>query len=154
IDPNGNIVNAKLYLNDNFIRQEIVAPYDWGHRSDLDPELKNMAPGTYTLKVVVEDNDGETTADEITITVNVVTSTTTLVDTPFIGVRPTVSANSVHIHLPPKLRNKPYYIFNTAGQVIRMIEPKNAIEVLNIGDFPSGIYFVYIDRLSYRFVKL
>jgi len=152
-DGNGEIASVKFYLNDNFIREEKVIPYEWGHRSDLDPELKNMAPGTYTLKVIGEDNDGETDEDEITITVSAVTSTTSL-QNPLISIRPNVAAASVNLHLPPELLNETYKIFDATGRMVKTIQPQQEIEVLKISDLPSGMYFIVLGEVSYRFVRL
>lgn len=57
-DPDGNIDHVKLYMNDTEIRQEVSAPYEWGHRDDLDEQLKNLSVGTYQIKAVATDNRG------------------------------------------------------------------------------------------------
>jgi hypothetical protein len=151
-DVNGEIANVKLYLDDVFIRQEVVAPYDWGHRPDLDPELKNMLPGTYTIRVVAEDNDGETSSAEISITILETTSTTSL-NRPTFSIRPTVSASSVNLHLPPELLNKTYYVFDAMGKLARTDRTQQQIEILSIDDLPRGMYFVVLGGVSHRFVK-
>lgn len=152
-DVNGEIANVKLYLDDVFIRQEVVAPYDWGHRADLDPELKNMAPGIYSLKVVAEDNDGETSTAEISITI-VETTSTALVNRPVFSIRPNVSANRISLYLPPELLNKKYYIFDAMGRMTRTDQARQQIEVLSIDDLPAGMYFIVLGGVSHRFVKL
>ena len=68
-DSDGTIANVKLYLNNQFVRQEGAAPYEWGAATQNDPLLQNMAAGTYTLKVVAEDNLGATAEASVTITV-------------------------------------------------------------------------------------
>jgi len=151
-DPNGEIANVKLYIDDVFIRQEVVAPYDWGHRVDLDPALKNMAPGTYSLKVVAEDNDGETSFDEISITI-INTTSTTFISTPRMSIRPNVAQNRVHLHLPPQLLNKTYYVFDAMGKLYKTRQTQQAVEVLKVDDLPSGMYFIVLNGVSYRFVK-
>jgi len=151
-DPNGEIANVKFYLNDNFIRQENVTPYEWGHLTDMDPELKNMAPGTYTLRVEAEDNDGEITVAEITIIVSPVTSTTDLLRS-LVSIRPTVSASTVTLLLPPQLLNKTYQVFDLNGKKVKTVRPQQEVSVMRIGDLPSGMYFIAIGRVSYRFVR-
>ncbi|GAB1858725.1 hypothetical protein MHTCC0001_35650 [Flavobacteriaceae bacterium MHTCC 0001] len=66
---NGSISNVKLYLNNALVRQENFAPYEWGLSSQNDTALENMAAGTYTLRAVAEDNDGQTAETSIQITV-------------------------------------------------------------------------------------
>ncbi|AXT51699.1 T9SS C-terminal target domain-containing protein [Aquimarina sp. BL5] len=58
IDTDGTISNVKLYLNNELIREEKYAPYEWGHISDRDSQLKNLQEGTYTLKAIATDNEG------------------------------------------------------------------------------------------------
>ena len=57
----------KLYLNGTFVRQENIAPYEWGAG---DVQLTNMAAGSYTLKAVAEDDKGKTSEATIAVTVN------------------------------------------------------------------------------------
>ncbi len=49
-----------LYLNDcsHHIRRESKYPFEW--KSEYDPELRNLAPGTYKLIMVGVDNSGNT----------------------------------------------------------------------------------------------
>jgi len=68
-DIDGTIANVKLYINDQFVRQENVAPYEWGMTNQNDPLLQNLAPGSYTLKALAEDNSGLTSASSLVITV-------------------------------------------------------------------------------------
>ena len=65
----GDISNIKLYLDGAFLRQESKAPYDWNHTSSLDPELKNLPVGRYTLTAVAEDNTGLTTEKNISFSI-------------------------------------------------------------------------------------
>ncbi len=68
-DPDGNIVNVKLYLNNQFIRQENFAPYEWGHLANKDTQLKNLEEGTYTLKAEATDDKGDKTTKTLTFKV-------------------------------------------------------------------------------------
>ena len=65
-DADGSINNVKLYLNNNFIRQENFDPYEWGNN---DNQLKNLKSGSYTLKAVATDNKGKTTTKSISFSV-------------------------------------------------------------------------------------
>lgn len=68
-DNDGNVANVKLYINNDFIRQETHAPYEWGHLEDKDAKLKNLSSGTYKLKAIAEDNKGGKKEKQITITI-------------------------------------------------------------------------------------
>ncbi len=152
-DVNGEIANVKFYLDGNFIREEKVTPYEWGHRADMDLELKDMKAGTYNLQVVAEDDDGQTASDEITITVNAVSSTTSS-NTTQISIRPTVSASTINLHLPSKMLNKSYRIFDVNGKMVKSIKPQQEVQEVRIDDLPPGMYFIAFGRESHRFVRL
>ncbi len=68
-DPDGSIANVKLYINNQFIRQENVAPYEWGHIANKDEQLKNLEDGTYTLKTEATDNKGGKTTKTLSFKV-------------------------------------------------------------------------------------
>src|SRR6185503_19476002 len=68
-DSDGSIAGVKLYVNNQFVRQEGNPPYEWGAATQNDPLLQNFAAGSYTLKAVAEDNLGATKESTITITV-------------------------------------------------------------------------------------
>jgi hypothetical protein len=52
------IANVELYVNDNLIRTESVAPYDWGHNEAFSAELLNFPIGEHVMKAVVTDSAG------------------------------------------------------------------------------------------------
>ncbi|MEW7278312.1 Ig-like domain-containing protein [Aquimarina sp. 2201CG1-2-11] len=70
-DPDGTITNVKLYINNVLVRQENVAPYEWGtaNSGQNDTALLNLAIGTYILKAVATDNDGAKASTSFIITV-------------------------------------------------------------------------------------
>ena len=68
-DSDGSVSNVRLYLNNQFVRQENVAPYLWGDGNKDGNFLKNIKAGTYVLRAVAKDNDGATAEARITITV-------------------------------------------------------------------------------------
>ncbi|WP_016956569.1 BNR-4 repeat-containing protein [Catenovulum agarivorans] len=61
------ITQVELYINDNFIRKEGVAPYEWGHGGRT--ELLGLAKGSHIFKAVTTDSDGR--IGEAIMTVNV-----------------------------------------------------------------------------------
>lgn len=69
-DADGSVSNVKLYINNSLIRQENVAPYEWGHDSSPNPqEVNGRSAGTYTVKAVATDNEGKTAEATFTLTV-------------------------------------------------------------------------------------
>ncbi len=56
----GSIANVQLYLGNTLIRQEYIAPYEWGLSDQNDDLLTNMSAGSYTLKAIATDNTGKT----------------------------------------------------------------------------------------------
>ena len=70
----GSVSNIRLYMNDNFIRQENQPPYEWG--GNRDDALLNIAAGTYELKAIGTTPGGTTTA---TKQITVSTSGSTIV---------------------------------------------------------------------------
>ena len=72
---NSHITNMRLFLNNQFVRQENHAPYEWGLSSQNDAILKNLPEGNHQLKAVVTTSNG--TIIEETIAVSVIGSTPT-----------------------------------------------------------------------------
>jgi len=70
-DPDGTISEVLLYINNTFVRDEGAAPYEWGTANDQfdDPSLLDLAPGTYQLRAVATDNDGNSTSATLSVTV-------------------------------------------------------------------------------------
>ncbi|KAA1242662.1 Ig-like domain-containing protein [Aquimarina sp. RZ0] len=70
IDIDGNIENVKLYIDDNFVRQENFAPYEWGHPTSPNPnELNDLPVGRHVLKAVATDNEEATVETTFILTV-------------------------------------------------------------------------------------
>ncbi|WP_395345504.1 BNR-4 repeat-containing protein [Ningiella sp. W23] len=62
------VVSARLYTNEVFVREVYEAPFTWG----LEPyasELIGLAPGTHDFKVVVTDSNGKTSEATMMTTV-------------------------------------------------------------------------------------
>ncbi|MEM7764767.1 MAG: Ig-like domain-containing protein [Pseudomonadota bacterium] len=72
-DSDGDVANVQLLINGALVRQENVAPYQWGASGNTnDPELRNMAPGTYTLTAIATDDDGAETRTDMVFTVQAI----------------------------------------------------------------------------------
>ena len=65
------VQQVDLFLNDDLVRREGVAPFDWNH-ADLnqdDSTLQNLAGGEYRLRAVVTSKNGTQTASEVSFSV-------------------------------------------------------------------------------------
>jgi hypothetical protein len=69
-DSDGTVAQLDLYLNNQLVRTEFSAPYEWGASGQNDPAIKGLPAGSYTLRVVATDNDGASAQAQITLTVN------------------------------------------------------------------------------------
>ena len=63
------IAEVVLLLDDEPVRTERVAPYQWGNNIVQDPELFSLSVGQHTLTLVVRQDDGDTFRSSITINV-------------------------------------------------------------------------------------
>lgn len=75
-DADGEIENIVLSINDQEIRSEGAAPYEWGHEGSPDPtETVGLSAGEHVLKAVITDDKGGTVTITKTITVTTATNT-------------------------------------------------------------------------------
>jgi len=120
-DSDGTISNVQLFLNNTLIRQENGAPYEWGanNSNQTDAGMQNLAAGTYTLRAVATDNEGNTGESSITITVG---NTTT----------PTPADNGISLSFASPANNA---TFNTGA---------NLGVVINASDSNGSIFFVLL----------
>ncbi len=56
-DSDGSVSNVKLYIDGTLVRQESIAPYEWG-MGDNAGELLGLSVGNHIIKAEVTDNDG------------------------------------------------------------------------------------------------
>ncbi|MEM8981793.1 MAG: Ig-like domain-containing protein [Pseudomonadota bacterium] len=69
-DTDGSVSNVRLLLNGSLVRQENVAPYEWGSPGGTnDPALQNLASGSYTLTAIATDDAGLESETQIAFTV-------------------------------------------------------------------------------------
>ena len=69
-DAGGSIQEVTLFIDDQPVRTERGAPYNWGHDGSPNPEEVNgLSAGTYAIKAVATDNDGNTGEASFTLTV-------------------------------------------------------------------------------------
>ncbi|MEM9884318.1 MAG: Ig-like domain-containing protein [Bacteroidota bacterium] len=70
-DSDGTIDKVDLYFDGQFVRAEAIAPYEWGEgTTHSDNLLRDLEPGTYSLRAVATDNEGATAEQSINIRVN------------------------------------------------------------------------------------
>ena len=69
-DSDGTVSDVQLLLNGTLVRQENVAPYNWGVD---DVALQNLSTGDYVLEAIATDDDGATSSTIVNITVGSVT---------------------------------------------------------------------------------
>ncbi|AWB65454.1 hypothetical protein C2869_02940 [Saccharobesus litoralis] len=74
-----SIDNVKLYVDGSLLRQENVAPYEWGHAGKPD-ELLGLSVGEHTVRAVATDSNGNEGEASTTITVNALPITIETVD--------------------------------------------------------------------------
>ena len=69
-DSDGSISNLQLFIDNNLIRQENSAPYEWGHNGSPNPtEVNGLSVGTHDVRVVATDDEGASSEDSFTLTV-------------------------------------------------------------------------------------
>ncbi|AWB65455.1 hypothetical protein C2869_02945 [Saccharobesus litoralis] len=76
---NASISNVQLFVDDVLLRQENVAPYEWGHAGKPN-ELLGLSVGQHTLRAVATDSNGNQGEASITVTVNAIPVTIEMVD--------------------------------------------------------------------------
>ncbi|TQV70510.1 DUF5060 domain-containing protein [Exilibacterium tricleocarpae] len=65
-DTDGAVANVRLFINDAFVRQENIDPYRWNDRNQ-DPQLQNLAAGSYELKAIATDDLGKSSETSVTV---------------------------------------------------------------------------------------
>ncbi len=66
----GTIANVRLFIDGTLIRQENLAPYEWGLAVQNDILLENLQAGNYTLRAVAQGDNGVTSEASVNIIVN------------------------------------------------------------------------------------
>ncbi|MFK8053736.1 MAG: Ig-like domain-containing protein [Woeseiaceae bacterium] len=70
-DSDGTVASVRLLLDGQLVRQENVAPYEWGAAGGTnDAALRNMTAGSYTLAAIATDDDGAETTINRSFTIN------------------------------------------------------------------------------------
>ncbi|AXT50040.1 T9SS C-terminal target domain-containing protein [Aquimarina sp. BL5] len=148
-DPDG-IKEVRLYLNGELIRTDTEAPYGWGGAS----ELQNVTGGSYRIKVVAIDNNGQRTKKIIILTVLPQSlrgvrfekeNTSAIMITP----NPVSKGSSITIHQKGNLYLKLYDL--TGKEIMKLDIDSNELD-LDISKLSSGIYILKSDTATSKFI--
>ncbi len=150
-DPDGSISKIELYMDDNFVRNEGVAPYLWGENAQ-DPLLRNLSAGNHTLKAIAFDNDNATSEVSVTFDVlNEPLSVDSIENSKSFSIYPN-PASDKNFFLDIKNMNiSEISIFNITGQIVYHKLIKNRISSNKIMlDTPKqgGIYIIKISEID------
>ena len=158
-DFNKEIAEVKLYLNNDLIRSEKTAPYDWGHDANatIEKELLNIPVGKHTMKAVVVDNTGGEIENSFSLTINS-SSTLSVFDNKLTNKKVKIFPNPVvNTDLTISgLENTKQVIevYNLSGQKIKTVTTNTSNYKLKVNALPSGVYILKIDNLkSLMFIK-
>ena len=148
-DPDGSISKIELYIDDNFVRNEGVAPYLWGENSQ-DPLLMNLSAGNHTLKAIAFDNDGGTAEVSVTFTVSQPLSVDYIEDNRPLVVYPNpVSVGTFSVNLKGSIIAEISIFGITGKQMYHKLTKDSSPSVLTL-DTPkqSGFYVVQISDVK------
>ncbi len=135
------VKNVTLYLNDELVSNKLTPPFTWNPGADNWPD--DLDAGTYTLKAVVEDNNGQERSDTISFTVR----RTSLIESESMeGLE--IFPNPVSSRLTVSYNHgdlKKLEIFNLFGQVVYVKKINDSmVEIPIKGKFASGTYYVKV----------
>ncbi|MHA7055801.1 G8 domain-containing protein [Aquimarina sp. M1] len=145
-DSDGNVANVELYVNNELVRQEGVAPYEWGaaNPGQNDVALLNIALGSYELKAVATDNQGATTTQIMTIIVKENTlSIDDVEDQDALIIYPNPVRNSLFVS-GNNIFNKMIKIYDLLGAVRTSKSISENDNEINLSKLSNGIYLVQI----------
>lgn len=145
-DSDGTIETVKLFIDNVLVRQENIAPYNWGHAGSPDPdEINNLTKGTYTFKAVTTDNQGATA--EISFVLTVEESTLSITDiekTSSIEVFPNPVNNGTLTIQRQSSGMAEVYLYNIEGRLVYSIETSTKTTRINDLYMTPGLYLLQI----------
>lgn len=151
-DSDGSIVLVKLYLNNSLLnRQLTTSPYEWAVPNGTnDTRLRNMQAGTYMLKIVAYDNEGDSTVVSRTFNVTSVTDLENIneVDGTTIKIYPNPCINKLHV-IASDIHSVELMNFN--GELLETWLQEVDFSNLDISKIPTGVYLLrlkYADLIS------
>lgn len=154
------VANVKFYINNVLVRQESVAPYEWGHnKSPVPNETLGLPSGNHELKLEVTDSRGETT--EVITILTVESNTLSSVDLENVSnldailyPNPTTGAFNLKLNTAA-ITDTAFLVVNMFGQTVMSQKIENQNTLLNIERLLSGVYFVILtNKTSKKVIKL
>jgi len=136
------ISNVQLYLDNVLVRQENIAPYDWG-LGTTDPQLNTISVGQHTFKAIATATNGEVSETSLTILVSTVTSLFDNKESDF-SFYPNPVENNLQLSKP-----KNWEIHSSHGQSIT----KGVGDIIPMNHLENGLYLIRIDGNMYKIIK-
>ncbi|WP_299604080.1 polysaccharide lyase [uncultured Aquimarina sp.] len=146
-DPDGTIENVKLYMDNVEIREEVNPPYEWGHRDDLDEQLKNLVAGTYQMKAVATDNRGGTSeiSFELVVEENVLSVDEFDASDLKIKIYPNPADNIIFIENEGNTTQAIQIKINdVSGRTIKTITSNSSVIEINTSALSSGMFLMTV----------
>jgi len=136
------ISNVQLYLNNKLVRQENLAPFDWGLDGQNDTALQKMKPGKYVLKAIATSKSSIFNEASITITVEAKVSNNILNDFK-VAIYPNPANDELNIE---GMNNGTIHFWNLNGK----LEMSLAFDThaLDISRLKRGVYIAEIQNAN------
>lgn len=143
------ITNVKFFIDNVEVRQESVAPFEWGHDgSPKKSETLGLEAGQHELKLVVTDSN-EKMSEVITI-LNVEPTTLSISDLSKdtdvnIYLYPNPTTGIVNLKRDKSVKNPSIItIVNLYGKTLITKNTNRELTRLNIESFPEGVYLIVV----------
>ncbi len=143
------ISDVQLYINNTLVRKSTQPRYDWGAANPtpgIDPMLRNMAVGTYTLKTIAIDNLGVTSEKTLKIEVKATLSISDYNLKKEFKIHPNPSENGI-FYLSEETDHE---VYNIQGRLI--IDGKKSSKI-DLSDKPKGVYILNIDNIKVKLIR-
>lgn len=147
MDQNDDDMTVMLKIDGQEIRQESVAPYEWGHAgSPNSSETLELSVGEHILEAIVTDdrNASVTISKTIMVTEQLITSTSGTVDINDLRAYPNPSQNGV-FQLSKKIE---FEILTVEGVSVK----KGSGKTVDLSTVPKGVYFLKTGKEIIRLV--
>lgn len=147
-DTDGDDLRVLLKIDGQEIRQESVAPYEWGHSSSPNSsETLNLTVGEHVLQAVVTDEKGASTtvSKTVTITPRLITSSYSKVEQSSLSAFPNPSKSGVF----ELSTSEKWEVYNNQAQLITVGEGKK----IDLSNEPNGVYILKSKQKNIKLVK-
>lgn len=151
-DPDGSIDNVKLYIDGNLIRQENVAPYEWGH-GDFANELLGLSVGEHVIMAEAKDNRNGVSRTSIQLIVEEEVLSIDEFDPNKlkVNVYPNPAIDKVFISETSFTASYTQVTINDLkGKTVKKMASRSRLIEMDISDLSSGFYLITIkgDKLN------